>query len=397
MLDLAGNQGMNTVGKTKPQECAIGICGLGDRAGYVASTLLAHDTRFRCRAYADPSPRGLRHLREFGVGKVAAYDNIEAMLGNEDLDLLLVGSPNHLHFRHIRAGLEAGCKVFTEKPVVIDEAQTFALLDLLQQHGADRVMTGLVLRYSPLYRDLRRAVESGALGDIVSIEASEHLGPNHGAFFMKDWRRYESLTGGYLLEKCVHDLDIYQSIVKSRPARVASFGGRRTFVPENLNLEEARVYREWPGGWQATDKVFDSDASIVDYQTVLVEYANGANLCFHSNLHVPDKSRRFCVIGAKGMAEGDFERNYFKVHDAQTGKRVKEASYQFDRRKGHYGAEEAMAADLSAYFFEDEPLSVSVVDGLKAGLLAMKIDEARKSGRVLSLQDTWVRFDAAAP
>ena len=388
---------MNSVEKTKPQECTIGICGLGDRAGYVASILLAHDERFRCRAYADPSPMGLRHLREFGADKAAAYDNIEAMLHSEDLDLLLVGSPNHLHFRHIRAGLEAGCTVFTEKPVVIDEEQTFALLDLLQRHGPDRVTIGLVLRYSPLYRDLRRAVESGALGNIVSIEASEHLGPDHGAFFMKDWRRYESLTGGYLLEKCVHDLDIYQSIVKSRPARVASFGGRRTFVPENLNLEEARVYREWPGGWQATDKVFDSDASIVDYQTVLVEYANGANLCFHSNLHVPDKSRRFCVIGTKGMAEGDFERNYFKVHDARTGKCVKEASYRFDRGRGHYGAEEAMAADLSAYFFEDAPLSVSVVDGLEAGLLAMKVDEARKSGRVLSLQDTWIRFDAAAP
>ena len=40
------------------------------------------------------------------------------MLDSEKLDLLMVGSPNHMHLDHIRIGLERGLKVFTEKPVV---------------------------------------------------------------------------------------------------------------------------------------------------------------------------------------------------------------------------------------------------------------------------------------
>ncbi len=50
-------------------------------------------------------------------------------------------------------------------------------------------MIGLVLRYAPLYRDLVAARDEGALGQIASIEACEHIAPYHGAFFMRDWRR----------------------------------------------------------------------------------------------------------------------------------------------------------------------------------------------------------------
>ena len=42
----------------------------------------------------------------------------EELIANEKLDLLMVGSPNHMHLDHIRIGLEAGLKVFTEKPMV---------------------------------------------------------------------------------------------------------------------------------------------------------------------------------------------------------------------------------------------------------------------------------------
>ena len=92
---------------------------------------------------------------------------------------------------------------------------------------------GLVLRYSPLYRDLRAAQAEGKLGDVVSIEASEHIPPYHGAFFMRDWRRYENYSGSFMLEKCCHDLDLYNGVVGARPRFVSSFGGRKSFTPAN--------------------------------------------------------------------------------------------------------------------------------------------------------------------
>ncbi|EKJ95992.1 oxidoreductase [Bradyrhizobium lupini HPC(L)] len=141
---------------------------------------------------------------------------------------------------------------------------------------------GLVLRYSPLYRDLRAAQAEGKLGDVVSIEASEHIPPYHGAFFMRDWRRYEHYSGSFMLEKCCHDLDLYNGVVGARPRFVSSFGGRKSFTPANApqndGINDMEVYHRKPSGWMGSDKVFDSDGDIIDYQTAIVEYETALRL-----------------------------------------------------------------------------------------------------------------------
>ncbi len=90
-------------------------------------------------------------------------------------------------------------------------------------------MVGLVLRYSQHMVDLRAALKAGQLGQIVSLEANEHIAPYHGAFFMRDWRRMIDLSGGFLLEKCCHDIDIYNMVTGSRPVQ-----SRQLWRPEIL-------------------------------------------------------------------------------------------------------------------------------------------------------------------
>src|SRR3546814_6092757 len=137
-------------------------------------------------------------------------------------------------------------------------------------------MVGLVLRYAPLYVDLRKAQAEGLLGDITAIEASEHIPPYHGAFFMRDWRRYERYSGSFMLEKCCHDLDLYNGVLGCRPRYVSSFGGRRTFVPKNApaatGINDMEVYHRKPSGWMGSDKGFDSDGDIIDFKTAMVQY-----------------------------------------------------------------------------------------------------------------------------
>ena len=378
----------------------VGIVGLGYRLGYLARIFSATlGDRFTVVAHVDPEPFGLTYTKEHDIDVGAAYDTLEAMLAGENLDLLMVGSPNHMHLGHIRTGLEAGVKVFTEKPVVTSEAETMALASLIHQYRSDNVMVGLVLRYAPLYVDLRKVQTDGLLGDVVSIEASEHIAPYHGAFFMRDWRRYERYSGSFMLEKCCHDLDLYNGVMGCRPAKVASFGGRKTFIPKNApeaqGINDMEVYFRKPGGWMASDKVFDTDADIIDFQTAIVEYANGSSLCFHTNLNVPDEYRRFAVMGAKGMAEGDFVRNFFRVHDARTSQKLIDTVYSGTELSVHYGADEQMARDIANHLVDGTPLPVSVVDALEAGLLAMSMDQARKTKSVVDMAPIWARFDAA--
>lgn len=374
----------------------VGFIGLGDRAAHLAKVFFRLIPDFEIVGYADPAPVTLPRFAEWGVPIGAAYADHRDLLRKERLDLVVVVSPNHLHLEHIKDSLEAGCRVFTEKPVVTTEAQTFALLELLRRYGRDSVMVGLVLRYAPLYRDIRAAIAAGQLGEIMSVEAAEHIAPEHGAFFMRDWRRDVAMSGGFMLEKCCHDLDLYQGLIGNRAKRVASFGGRRFFTAQHAKQEASGIYHSRKSRWGGTDSVFGSETQLVDNQVALIEYEDGTNLCFHTNLNVPDEYRRFTIVGTKGMAEGDFVRGYLQIHDAESGQLVARHDYSFDcdALSMHYGAEEGMAADLTAHFYQGKPLPVSILDGMAAGLTAIKIDEAMQSGHVLDLAPVWDRFDS---
>ena len=375
----------------------VGLCGLGDRLGYLAPVFERTIPAFNVIAYADPCPAALSRLIDGAARRLRGYATLERMLEREALDLVMIGSPNRFHYEQLRLVLDAGVRAFCEKPVVVSEAQTFALLEALGRYGTERVLVGLVLRYAPVYADLVRLADEGVLGEIVSLEACEHIEPAHGGFFHRDWRRKTALSGGFLLEKCCHDLDLYAGLVRSRARRVASFGGQSIFTARHHRLTRERVYRERTPRWGGSQAAFSGDADIVDHQVALIEYENGARLAFHTNLNAPDERRRFCVVGTEGMAEGDFVRGELTAHRAASCECVFDAKYDYDEVSRHYGAERQMAADLARHLECGAPLPVSVLDGLAAGLTALKIDEARERGEVVDLAGLWRRFDALAP
>ena len=378
----------------------VGIVGLGYRLGYLGYVFNALDPDFQIVGYVDPAPAGMAELDEHGISAGKQYATPEELIANETFDLLMIGSPNHMHLDHIRVGLEAGLTVFTEKPIVSSIEQTYALAELLAKHGQDRLLVGLVLRYAPMYRDLMQAKNDGLLGNIVSVEAAEHIYPYHGAFFMRDWRRYSKWSGSFLLEKCCHDLDLYNSVIGSRPERIASFGGRKTFIPENDPLREGindmSLFHRKPTGWEGSDKVFDSDGDIIDYQVAIIEYANGVAMNFHTNLNAPDQFRRFAIFGTRGQAEGDFIRGYFDVHEVLNEKRTIHKEYATRTTLSqHYGADEKMAEEVIAHVMHGGPLPVSPLDAMEAGILALAMDEAREKRALIDLRPVWDRFDAA--
>ena len=369
--------------------------GIGLRAGHVLTTLKAEMPEMQVVGYFDPQPT---HLDMIGTD-TPRYDSVAAMLDQARPDLYCVFSPNKFHLDQIRLGLEAGVQVFTEKPVVISIDETLELARLLSLHGgARRAMVGLVLRYSQHMVDLRAALAAGHLGRVVSLEANEHIGPYHGAFFMRDWRRRDDLAGGFMLEKCCHDIDIYNMVTGSRPLRVASFGGRKSFLPENAPASnaEAEIFHVKKSVWESTDDPFASDGDIIDFQTAILQYETGASLAFHTNLNVPDEHRRFCVIGTHGMAEGDFVRGYLKV-TARDGRRLADHDYSKGAaaKGAHYGADQMMCADIVRYLRQEtNSLPVSILDAMEAGIAAMALDQARASGQVVDLSDVWAKLDS---
>ena len=376
----------------------IGVVGLGNRIAHVFHELKRINSEAELVAYADPQPIGQAYAMKNNFFPQQCYQTLNDMIEKESLDLLMIGSPNHLHLEHIKEGLYAGLKIFAEKPIVVNENQTFELAKLIKEFGVDQILVGLVLRYSQHARSVRELIESNKIGEIVSIEASEHIMPWHGGFFMRNWRRKEKYSGGFMLEKCCHDIDFYSMIVKSRPIKIASFVGRHSFIPQNQPKDSIEEYTKYNlQGWEAKENVFDSDADIVDHQVAIIEYENGATLAFHTNMRVPDEFRRFAVIGTNGMVEGDFVRGYLKAHD-QKNNILLDENYgaAFGMIKGHYGADSLMLKDINDYLVNPKTslLPVGVIDCMEAGLVAMKIDESRKTGKIIDMTETWKIFDS---
>ena len=375
----------------------IGVVGFGNRIAHVIHELKKINSDANLIAYVDSQPIGKEYAINNNFFPKKNYKTLQEMIDNERLDLLMIGSPNHLHLEHIKEGLSAGLKIFAEKPIVVNESQTMELAKLVKEFGSDKILVGLVLRYSQHARSVRDLIDNNIIGKVISIEASEHIMPWHGGFFMRNWRRKEKYSGGFMLEKCCHDIDFYSMIVKSRPVKVASFGGRHSFIPQNKPNDSIEEYKKYNlEGWESQEKVFDSDADIVDHQVAIIEYENGATLAFHTNMRVPDEFRRFAVIGTNGMVEGDFVRGFLKAHDQKNNVILDENfGAAFGMTKGHYGADNLMLKDINDHLINPRlsSLPVGVIDCMEAGIVAMKIDESRKSGKIVDLTSTWEKFD----
>ena len=99
----------------------------------------------------------------FGVR--GAFEDIEEMLEQTDLDALLVCTPNHLHESHVLEGLSAGLHVLVEKPLATSMAGAQRLQKAALKAGR-LLMVGMSHRYRSDVQTVRGFVDSGALGAV---------------------------------------------------------------------------------------------------------------------------------------------------------------------------------------------------------------------------------------
>jgi predicted dehydrogenase len=379
----------------------IAVAGLGQRIAVVLRHVVAAAPHARIVGYVDPEPYGLASLRKRDIDPGRAFDDIGQMLAETKPDLFVIGSPNHLHLDHIKAGLATNVRIFTEKPIVRTEEETWELARLLRQHGEDRILVGLVMRSSPLTRAVAALIAEGRVGQLVSMEGNEHLPPEHGAFLMRDWRRRAEFGGSFLLDKCCHDFDIYRSFVGALPKCVASFGGRTIFTSANeARLADARypdgtkAYNIWRHGWNTANSTFGSDADVADHQVAVVEYENDIRLSFHANTHSGLPQRRWYFAGTDGAIEADLVSDRLQVRDALSLEPAETVIVETGAG-GHDGMDPAMARDLVAHLLTGSPFPVNAYDAMVAGLTVMAIDRAMREKTVVDCRPMWDRLHEA--
>ena len=77
------------------------------------------------------------------------------------------------------------------------------------------------------HRKIREIIDSGVIGQVISIQADEFVGPFVSSIlFRGSWRRLRKFSGGAMLEKCCHDMDLINWMAGSRPIAVHAFASR---------------------------------------------------------------------------------------------------------------------------------------------------------------------------
>ncbi len=375
----------------------IGVIGLGQRIASVMAAMAEVGWDLRLEAYADPAPVGAPILEAAGIRLGRQMGSPAELLAAGPFDLLMLGAPNHLHYEHLALALEASTPIFAEKPIVRTEAETYALAKRMAAPDTPDVYVGLVMRSLPIVREVFARIDAGELGEIVSIDATEHLAPEHGSYIARNWRRRTEWGGSYFLDKVVHDFDIFGRIAGARPERVASFGGRRVFgtgrdAPRAYE-DGSEAYGQMGGGWAAADDAFGSDMDVTDHQVALIEYANQVRLSFHANSHVSLPERRWYVAGTEGTLIADLARNKLMVRRALFRGKPEKIDYETRTADAHNGADQAMALDLLAALEGRGAFPVTARESMEAGLTVMAIDAAMERRQVVECGPMWATLD----
>jgi len=378
----------------------IGVIGLGQRIAHVLAAMQEVGWKLNVAGYVDPAPVGMPIVQSHGIAVGKPHASADALLKHGPFDLVMIGSPNHLHYEHLLAAFAAGYPIFAEKPIVRTEEETFALARHLTDKKTPPLFIGLVMRSMPIVRETIRKVDDGALGELISMDATEHLPPEHGGYLARNWRRKQEWGGSYFLDKVCHDFDIFGRLAKARPARVASLGGRRIFHSERKDVNRtysdgSPAYAMRDAGWAGANDAFHSDMDVTDHQTALVEYENGFQLSFHANSHVALGERRWYLAGTDGTLIADLVRNKLMFRGALDKAKPERIDYANRTDDSHNGADQAMARDLLATLETGATFPVTPWDSMVAGLTVMAIDRAMEERRMVDCAPMWAEYDLA--
>ena len=367
----------------------VAVLGAGNRARYVVKNLL-RDSGGAVRVVSafDPDRTLLDEtLRKiWGSSDALAASSAEEAIHAPGVDWVMVFSPNSCHRDHILAAFAAGKDVFAEKPLAttIDACKE---ISEAQRRSGRVFATGFVLRYAPIYRRAKELLDSGMFGRLLLIEGNENIAPDHGGYIMCNWRRLTKFAGPHILEKCCHDLDLINWFCGSLPSRVASFGGRDFFKPENNRLMEKYGEKTFKSWWdphaQATP--FTDDTDLMDNQVSIAEFRNRIRVTFTATMSNAIPERRLSFACAEGTMKLNLYSNiirYRRLGDEG----VTELNFSGD---GHGGGDSYIMKELYETMSRGVSPKCSGAEGLRSAVFALALDQAARNGEIVDLEPVW--------
>ncbi|MFO7731042.1 MAG: Gfo/Idh/MocA family oxidoreductase [Spirochaetia bacterium] len=370
----------------------LGIIGCGQRLRTLCSHLLQYEGIQVVSVY-DPSPIQIdRFVEECGISPtVKRAADLQVIVEDREVKWLSIGSPNSFHFEHTKAALQAGKHVFLEKPLTTTIEDCIALAELKKKFGK-HIITGFVLRYSPLYRKMKQLLQEEEFGQILTMQANENVSYEHAAYIMRGWRRKKELAGPHILEKCIHDIDILQWMAGSRFKRVAATGGRLIFSPLHQGLYSRDILSAWEekGNLDSSDPFSDMQLSIEDHIQLIGECENGVKLQFSAVAGTAVPERRLSIHCVRGSLTGELYSGTLRYRTIDMDHEVE---LKWFGGGLHGGGDSVLSGELYAVMTGVGLPAVELEEGIWANIASLAADEAKRKEKWIDLGPYWHSLD----
>lgn len=399
------------------------IDGLGNR-GMVYGNW-AHKNGHEIAAIADLRPDRLNSAGDsFGIPASGRFSSFEEMMNaGIKADTAVIATQDKQHFEHAMTALDLGYDLLLEKPISPDPRECLAIEAKARQTGR-KVTVCHVLRYSPFFMTIKKIIESGEIGKIVSIKHAENIGNYHmgHSFVRGNWAISEK-SGPIILTKSCHDMDLLLWLVDSQCKRVCAFGSNSYFKLENApagstercsdcpvasecRFEARKVYLPILGRWPAdvvtlepTEEalmealktspygrcVYRCENNVCDHMSAILEFENGATATFSLSAQTNRMHRTIHIMCEHGEIIAEGENSLITVCHFGSGQH---STYEtrtihvLGTGDSHNGGDGAMMSDLTS---EDATNSSSISRSVESHLVACAMEKARLEHCVIEM------------
>ncbi len=336
----------------------IGVIGFGLRGSLVAH---AHQPGLGSVVVAlhDPSPVAGSRFRERFGDDVTVDADLDSFL-DRDLDAVFVLSPDDLHYEHARVLIERDIAVYLEKPMAITTADCDALLGLTQGRSG-RLYVGHNMRHMPFVRELKRLIDSGAIGTPKAAWC-RHFVSTGGDFYFSDWHADRRHTTSLLLQKGAHDIDVLHWLMGSYTRATTAVGGLMVYgdnadrsSPERPAVpwrDRETLLDRWP---PTTQDGLNPIIDVEDVSMMLMTLQNGTFASYQQCHFTPDYWRNYTIIGDAGRIEhfgNGGEGTTVRVFDRRTDRWAPDDATIIPIDPaigGHDGADPAIVSEFLRY------------------------------------------------
>lgn len=412
------------------------IIGAGQRGSNYAEYAIEHPELCQVVALAEPREARRREMaKRHGVPDELAFESWEQFKTLPKLaDAVVIATLDSMHKEPAIHFAQRGYHILLEKPMAPTEEECRSIVEAVKQAGV-LMAVGHVMRYTRYSRKIKQIVESGALGELVSIQHLEPVGWFHFAhsYVRGNWRR-EDETSSSLLAKSCHDIDWIRWIMGKKCTSTSSFGTLNHFTKEKKPKEagmrclDCQMERDCPysakkiyleqierghTGWpvsvivdeQPTYEnvkeallkgpygrcVFECDNDVMDNQVVNLLFEQGKTASFSMIAFTKEVcTRKTRIFGTRGQLEGDGRLiTLFDFNTCQTTSfcPVTEEAAPYTNLNGHdFGDYYLMKDFIDAVGLNDVSfISSTPEETLESHIIVFRAEKARKENMVSSI------------